>query len=173
MMPTRMVRLLDGDQTWTKKVRSSSCWMDCTWAPDVEATRRNGVVSTGTVVARTGESVYLSVAAGPDTAVYLAIEEGTHSVRHTNWVGRTVPLTGTAVGEALRGHVAAGASVLRTDTVESDVTALSSPVVVHGTPVGALSTLVPTYRCTDELAARCGEALVAATAEIARRLGEG
>ena len=125
------------------------------------------------VVARTGESVYLSVVAGPDTAVYLAIEEGTHSVRHTNWVGRTVPLTGTAVGEALRGHVAAGASVLRTDTVESDVTALSSPVVVHGTPVGALSTLVPTYRCTDELAARCGEALVAATAEIARRLGEG
>lgn len=122
------------------------------------------------VVAATGESVYLSVPAPPDSAVYLAIVEGTHSVRHTNWVGRTVPLTGTAVGEVLRGEVAADGYTRREHTVEKDVTALSAPVTVHGTVVGALSTLVPAYRCTDELAQRCGAALVAATGELSRVL---
>ena len=123
------------------------------------------------VVAATGESVYLSVTTPPDSAVYLAIVEGTHSVRHTNWVGRTVPLAGTAVGDALRGSVAAGDYTLRTRSVEKDVTSLSAPISVAGTVVGALSTLVPAYRCTDELADRCGAALVAATGELAHLLG--
>ena len=122
------------------------------------------------VVARTGESVYLATHGPGDTALYIAIVEGTHSVRHTNWVGRTVPLAGSAVGRVFRGEVAAGEYTRRTDTVEADVTALSSPVVVRGAVAGALSTLVPAYRCTDELAERCGAALVAATAEISRRL---
>lgn len=123
------------------------------------------------VVAATGESVYLSVTTPPASAVYLAIVEGTHSVRHTNWVGRTVPLAGTAVGDALRGSVAAGDYTLRTRSVEKDVTSLSAPISVAGTVVGALSTLVPAYRCTDELADRCGAALVAATGELAHLLG--
>ena len=123
------------------------------------------------VVAATGESVYLSVTTPPDSAVYLAIVEGTHSVRHTNWVGRTVPLAGTAVGDALRGSVAAGDYTLRTRSVEKDVTSLYAPISVAGTGVGALSTLVPAYRCTDELADRCGAALVAATGELAHLLG--
>ncbi len=122
------------------------------------------------VVARTGESVYLSVPGTSDNAVYLAIVEGTHSVRHTNWVGRTVPLEGTAAGMALRGEVAPQEFARRPKTVEPDVTALSAPVRVNGTVVGALSTLVPAYRCTKELEARCGEALVEATAELGHAL---
>lgn len=122
------------------------------------------------VVERTGESVYLSIPGPAGTAMYIKIVEGTHSVRHTNWVGRTVPLTGTAVGEVLRGEVAADGYTRREHTVEKDVTALSAPVTVHGTVVGALSTLVPAYRCTDELAQRCGAALVAATGELSRVL---
>ena len=119
---------------------------------------------------KTGESVYLAIAGPADTAVYIAIVEGTHSVRHTNWVGRTVPLAESAVGRAFRGEVPAGEYTQRTHSVEPDVTALTSPVVVRGAVVGALSTLVPDYRCTDELAERCGRALVAATARIARVL---
>lgn len=122
------------------------------------------------VVATTGESVYLAVPSPPDSAVYLAITEGTHSVRHTNWVGRTVPLRGTAVGEVLGGEVPAGEFILREHTVEADVTALCAPVTVHGGVVGALSTLVPAYRCTAELAERCGAALVRGTGELARLL---
>lgn len=125
------------------------------------------------VVARTGESVYLSVRGLGETAVYIAIVEGTHAVRHANWVGRTVPLAGTAAGQAFRGEISAGQYTRRADSVEQDVTAFSAPVVVGGMIVGALSSLVPTYRCTDELGERCGEALVAATARIAHALGGG
>ena len=38
------------------------------------------------------------------TALYIGIVEGTHSVRHTSWVGRTVPLDKSAAGHALRGR---------------------------------------------------------------------
>ncbi|MDY6055988.1 IclR family transcriptional regulator [Micrococcus sp.] len=123
------------------------------------------------VVRRTGESVYLAVQADAETAVYLAIVEGTHSVRHTSWVGRTVPLEGTAVGRALRGQAPAGGHVLVADTVEPDVTALSAPVMAGGVAAGALSTLVPAYRCTEELAQRCAAALVDATAQMSQALG--
>lgn len=119
---------------------------------------------------KTGESVYLAIAGPAGTAVYIAIVEGTHSVRHTNWVGRTVPLDGTAVGAVLRGEVEADSVAMIKDTVERDVTALSAPITVQGSPVGALSTLVPTYRCTDELAESCRQALVEATAQIADAL---
>ncbi|MFP3472521.1 hypothetical protein R0J90_20930, partial [Micrococcus sp. SIMBA_144] len=44
-------------------------------------------------------------------------------------------------------------------------------ISVAGTVVGALRTLVPAYRCTDELADRCGAALLAATGELAHLLG--
>jgi hypothetical protein len=53
----------------------------------------------------TGESVYLSVEGHAATAVYISIVEGTHSVRHASWVGRTVPLDTSAAGHALRGKV--------------------------------------------------------------------
>lgn len=119
---------------------------------------------------KTGESVYLAIPGAAETAVYIAIVEGTHSVRHTNWVGRTVALEGTAVGAVLRGEVEAESVAMIKDTVERDVTALSAPVTVQGSPVGALSTLVPTYRCTDELAESCRQALVEATAQIADAL---
>lgn len=122
------------------------------------------------VVERTGESVYLSMPGPAETAVYVKIVEGTHSVRHTNWVGRSVPWEGTAVGQVLRGELAAGEYAQIQDTVEQDVTALSAPVTVHGTVLGALSTLVPTYRCTEELAGRCGQALLEATQSLARSL---
>lgn len=122
------------------------------------------------VVERTGESVYLSMPGPAETAVYVKIVEGTHSVRHTNWVGRSVPWEGTAVGQVLRGELAAGEYAQIQDTVEQDVTALSAPVTVHGTVLGALSTLVPTYRCTQELAGRCGQALLEATQSLARSL---
>ena len=56
------------------------------------------------LVAETGESAYLSVEGHGATALYIGIVEGTHSVRHTSWVGRTVPLDKSAAGRALRGE---------------------------------------------------------------------
>ncbi|MCT2085147.1 helix-turn-helix domain-containing protein [Microbacterium enclense] len=113
---------------------------------------------------KTGESVYLSVEGHDDSALYISIVEGSHSVRHTSWVGRSVPLTGSAAGVVLRGHTPETGYVVVGDGIERDVTAVAAPVVVGQRVAAALSILVPSYRMTPERTADVG-ALVAASAE--------
>ena len=124
------------------------------------------------VVTATGESVYLSVPGGGETALYISIVEGTFSVRHTNWVGRTVPLEGSAAGMVLRAGTPAAGYVVLENTVEEDVTAISAPISVGGRVVAAMSTLVPTYRLDEQKRTACGQALVAATSAVSQSLGE-
>ena len=124
------------------------------------------------VVEATGESVYLAVPGIGDTALYISIVEGTFSVRHSNWVGRTVPLAGSAVGAVLRGRTPRAGYVVVTETVEEDVTAICAPVQAGGRVVAAMSTLVPTYRLDEDRQRRCGEALLHATTMVSAALGE-
>lgn len=123
------------------------------------------------VVEATGESVYLSVPGGGEQAIYISIVEGTFSVRHTNWVGRTVPLQGSAAGVVLRGETPQVGYVVLENTVESDVTAISAPIGAGGRVVAAMSTLVPTYRLDEQKRIRCGQALVAAADAVSEALG--
>lgn len=123
------------------------------------------------VVDATGESVYLSVPGPRDTALYISIVEGTYSVRHTNWVGRTVPLRGSAAGAVLRGETPKAGYVVLENTVEPDVTAISAPIAAGGRVVAAMSTLVPTYRLNEQKRKRCGQALVAAADAVSQALG--
>jgi IclR family acetate operon transcriptional repressor len=102
------------------------------------------------IVAATGESAYVSVLGPGDTALYVGMVEGTYSVRHTSWVGRTVPLAGSAVGAALRGAVARQGYVARRSGVEPDVTAIAAPIRRPGGIAGAISLVGPTYRIDDE-----------------------
>lgn len=125
------------------------------------------------VVAATGESVYLSVPGPGETALYISIAEGTYSVRHTNWVGRTVPREGSAAGAVLRGETPEAGYVVLENTVEEDVTAISAPIAVGGRVVAAMSTLVPTYRLDQQKRLACGQALVDASAAVSHALGEG
>ena len=123
------------------------------------------------IVAATGESVYLSVRGPHDTAVYLVMAEGTHSVRHTSWAGRTVPLDGLAVGRALRGEVPPGGFVTQRDRLEPDVTAICAPIRRLGGVVGAISILGPTYRLDDDRIARYGAILSRETTDLGALLG--
>ncbi|OUM44287.1 IclR family transcriptional regulator [Arthrobacter sedimenti] len=107
------------------------------------------------LVDRTGESAYLSVPSHDGEGVYLAMREGTHSVRHASWVGRSIPLAGTAVGAVLTGSPDEGFVVVR-DGVEADVTAIAAPVSPGGRAVAALSVVVPSYRITEAEARRIG-----------------
>ena len=102
------------------------------------------------IVAETGESAYVSVHGPGDTALYVAMVEGTHSVRHAGWVGRTVALKGTAVGSALSGRVPATGYVAKRSTVEPDVTAIAAPIWRPGGIAGAVSLVGPTYRINDD-----------------------
>src|SRR5439155_1725294 len=81
----------------------------------------------------------LSVEGHADTALYISIVEGTHSVRHASWVGRTVPLDTSAAGHALRGRVPAEGYVIVERGVEADVTAIACPVHSEARIVAALS----------------------------------
>jgi DNA-binding IclR family transcriptional regulator len=119
--------------------------------------------------AATGESVYLSVEGHADSALYIAIVEGSHSVRHANWVGRTISLDGSAAGVVLRGETPEAGFVVMERGIERDVTAVAAPITAAGRVVAALSILVPTYRMSEASALECGALLAAA----ARRLSAG
>ncbi|MDT5186771.1 MAG: IclR family transcriptional regulator, acetate operon repressor [Mycobacterium sp.] len=118
----------------------------------------------------TGESVYLSVEGHASTALYIGIVEGTHSVRHASWVGRTVPLDTSAAGQALRGKVPDDGYVVVERGVETDVTAIACPVYSQARIVAALSLVIPSYRLTTSQAKRYGRMLVSATADVSARL---
>jgi len=122
------------------------------------------------LVADTGESVYLSVEGHRDTALYISIVEGTHSVRHASWVGRTVPLDKSAAGHALRGDVPADGYVVVERGVEADVTAIACPVHSEARIVAALSLVIPSYRLTASETVQYGQMLASATAGVSARL---
>jgi DNA-binding IclR family transcriptional regulator len=122
------------------------------------------------LVEETGESVYLSVEGHRATALYIGIVEGTHSVRHTSWVGRTVPLDNSAAGQALRGQVPDCGYVVVERGVEADVTAIACPVYSQARIVAALSLVVPTYRITATKAAEYGRLLASGAANVSDHL---
>ena len=114
----------------------------------------------------TEESAYLAVR-DVDEAVYIATVEGRRAIRHVGWVGRSVPLAGTAVGEALLSDpVAPGtrpAPVFNTGAIEPDVTAVCAPICDSSGPIAALSVLGP----ADRLAGGRLETAAAAAVEAA------
>lgn len=121
------------------------------------------------LVAATGESAYLSVPSLGGTAaehsVYIAVEEGTHSVRHSSWVGRSVPLEGSAVGAVLRGRTPTAGYVVVDRGVEKDITAIAAPITAgrgdEARVIAALSVIAPSYRMTPELVADIGARVAA------------
>jgi IclR family transcriptional regulator, acetate operon repressor len=122
------------------------------------------------LVAETGESVYLSVEGHAGTALYIGIVEGTHSVRHASWVGRTVPLDTSAAGHALGGRVPDTGYVVVERGVEADVTAIACPVYSQARVVAAMSLVIPSYRVSARDAAEYGRQLTLATAEVSAQL---
>src|SRR4051794_15799820 len=123
------------------------------------------------IVAASGESAYISIPGPGDTALYVGMVEGTHAVRHTNWVGRTVPLEGSAVGVALRGVVPEAGYVVRKSSVESDVTAIAAPIRRPGGIAGAVSLVGPNYRMSGQKTRAFGEIVSHEAHTIAEQLG--
>jgi DNA-binding IclR family transcriptional regulator len=119
-----------------------------------------------------GESAYLAEAADDDTAVYVAMESGTHAVRHVSWLGHTVPRRATAVGRALAGDVDADGVAVREDAVESGITAVSAPVRDGtGQVVAAVSVVGPSFRLRAAVLAAARVAVAAHAAALSRQAG--
>lgn len=123
------------------------------------------------IVEQTGESTYLVVRGAADTALYLAMAEGTHAIRHTSWVGRAIELADLAVGAALRGEVPASGYVAQRDRMEPDITAIAAPVRRPGGIVAAVNLLGPTYRIDDETTQQYGRIVSREAAVIGALLG--
>lgn len=123
------------------------------------------------IVAAAGESAYLSMLGPGDTAIYVAVAEGTHAIRHTNWVGRSVPLADTAVGLVFRGETPAAGYVAQRDRFEPDVTAIAAPIRRPGGIAGALSLLGPTYRIDDDTMRDYGTLVARAARGLAAQFG--
>jgi len=108
------------------------------------------------IVTECGESTYLAVASTVGTAVYVGMVEGTYSVRHTSWVGRSVSLDGTAVGAAMNGWIGPDGYVALRSAVEVDVAAIAAPVRRaggrsdgEGPVIGVLCVVGPSYRLDE------------------------
>ena len=101
----------------------------------------------------TEESAYLAVRDGSE-AIYIATVESRRAIRHVGWVGKSVPLEGTAVGEALLSEAPALGvrlkSVLNTGAIEPDVTAVVAPIHESAGVIGAFLVLGPAERLVGE-----------------------
>ena len=125
------------------------------------------------IVERTGESAYLVIRGTADTAIYVAMVEGTHAIRHTSWVGRAIALEDLAVAGALRGDVTPLGYVAQRDRLEPDVTAIAAPIRWAGGIAGALNLLGPTYRIDDATMHAYGRIVADEATVIGAQLGAG
>lgn len=123
------------------------------------------------IVELTGESTYLVIRGAGDTALYLAMAEGTHAIRHTSWVGRAIELADLAVGAALRGDVPPAGYVAQRDRIEPDVTAIAAPIRRPGGIVAALNLLGPSYRIDGETMQAYGRTVATEADAIGTLLG--
>jgi urocanate hydratase len=127
--------------------------------------------SLARIVEQTGESTYLVVRGSGDTALYLAMVEGTHPIRHTSWVGRAIELADLAVGAALRGDVPAAGFVAQRDRHDPEITAIAAPVLRPGGVAAALNLLGPSYRIDDVRTEQYGRIVSHEAGVISGRLG--
>lgn len=123
------------------------------------------------IVAESGESAYVSVLGPGHTALYVGMVEGTHAVRHTSWVGRTVPLESSAVGTALRGVVPRSGFVAQRSSIEPDVTAIAAPITRSNGVAGAISLVGPTYRMDADKVRAFGSIVSAEARMLSEQLG--
>jgi IclR family acetate operon transcriptional repressor len=132
------------------------------------------------IVSECGESTYLAVPGTTGTALYVGMVEGTFSVRHTSWVGRTVPLDGTAVGAAMAGWTGPDGFVALRSAVEQDVSAVAAPVrragvrTAAGHPgpvVGVLCVVGPSYRLDENRLSAVGMVVSREAGALSQRFG--
>jgi DNA-binding IclR family transcriptional regulator len=120
----------------------------------------------------TGESSYLGIPGDDGRVIYVRQSLSPKSIRHSAWLGRTVPVKGTAIGAAITGNVGKFGFVATRQTLEPDVTAIAAPVRgADGSIVAAVNLTGPTYRIEDDDVHRFGLAVVAAAMAISRDIG--
>ena len=122
----------------------------------------------------TGETAYLLVPGETGRGVYVGQVQSESSIRHAEWLGRSISLEGTASGAALAGDVLPGGYALNRGAVEPDsATAAAAVADVRGRRVAVLSVIGPAFRIGDEDLHRIGRQVAGQAAALSARLGAG
>jgi urocanate hydratase len=120
----------------------------------------------------TSETVNLAIETEDNTVIYLRQFVSTRPIRHESWVGRVIPILGTAIGAAIRNKTNADGYVWTDNTLEAEVTAIAAPVLAeNGDVLAALSVTGPSYRFDQTLIESAGRNLVIEASSLAERLG--
>jgi urocanate hydratase len=100
--------------------------------------------------AESGESSFLAVPEGTGRAVYVRQVESSSFIRAAAWLGRTIPMNGTATGAALRGRVGPEGYATNRGAIEPDSVTAAAPVYAAGAEIqAAISVIGPAYRIDD------------------------
>lgn len=118
---------------------------------------------------RTAETANLLIRDGA-TVLYLDQVESPLALRHSGWVGRSVPLAGTAVGSALLGHAGPQVAI---NAVEVGVTAVACWIPGTAEPAAVVSVTGPSARIRGASLQRARDAVEAAAVSIAADLENG
>lgn len=122
----------------------------------------------------TGETAYLLVPGEAGQGVYIAQEQSTSSIRHVQWLGRTIDLEGTATGAALAGDLLPGGYALNRYAVEPDSATAAAPVLdARQRRIAVLSVIGPAFRIGERRLHQLGEAVAEQAALLSSRLGAG
>lgn len=120
----------------------------------------------------TGESSYLGVLGDNGRVIYVRQCLSPKSIRPAAWLGRTVPVQGTAIGAAISGNVGEFGYVATRQTLEPDVTAVAAPIRGPGGEIlAAINLTGPTYRIGDDDIHRFGIAVVNSAQAISGEIG--
>lgn len=120
----------------------------------------------------TGESAHLGVLLGETSVLYVDQVSSRQAVQAGMWIGRTVPVSNTAIGAAIQGRVDRNGYVARRDAVEPDVSSVAAPIYDQAsTIVGAINIIGPTYRISDEQLAHIGTLVAEHAHQISLALG--
>ncbi|MFD5224489.1 IclR family transcriptional regulator [Microbacterium sp. NPDC058342] len=126
------------------------------------------------LTAQTQESSYLAIPGPANTCTFLREVQSPLPIRHVGfdgWAGRTVPMSGSVVGEIFENRTPEEGYVVMAAVDDPDATVVGAPV--HGSGgaiIAAISVAGPRYRMDGSRIAEFGHTVVAAAQELTAQL---
>lgn len=126
------------------------------------------------LTADTQESSYLAIPGPANTCTFLREVQSPLPIRHVGfdgWVGRTVSMSGSVVGEIFEGRIPESGYVVMAAVDDPEATVVGAAVHdASGEIVAAISVAGPGYRMGEIKVAEFGHAVIAAAAELTAQL---
>jgi DNA-binding IclR family transcriptional regulator len=124
-----------------------------------------------TLAEESGESVQLGVLEGKNV-LYIDQVSSPRLVQVTSWIGRTVPAENTAIGAAIQGNVSPEGYTTTRHTIEPDISSAAAPIFDrHGSIIGAINVIGPTYRISDDRLRAIGILVAKHAQQVSSKLG--